>query len=135
MEIRALYNVLDADTRVLAIDTTGMNTVGAPVPVSSGTMRIAELTNLYTDAVLPSLNSYVLFDLSSHDGIRVGDEVEIFRARQEQYAADGPVIPEVSIARAQVVRVTPFGATARVTSQSQPAIRTGESIRVIARMP
>ena len=98
-------------------------------------MRIAELTNIYTDAVLPSVNSFVLFDLSAQDGIKVGDEVEVFRAREDPYAAEGPVLPEVTIARAQVVRVTPFGATARVTSQQQPAIRTGESIRVIARMP
>ena len=38
-------------------------------------------------------------------------------------------------ATAQVVRVTPYGATARVRGQDQPAIRTGENVRVVARMP
>jgi hypothetical protein len=38
-------------------------------------------------------------------------------------------------ATAQVVKVTRYGTTARVTSQDQPAIRKGESIRVVARMP
>jgi len=31
--------------------------------------------------------------------------------------------------------VTAYGTTALVTSQEQPAIRKGESIRVVARMP
>jgi hypothetical protein len=31
--------------------------------------------------------------------------------------------------------VTPYGATARITSQDQPAIRVGESVRITARMP
>ena len=85
--------------------------------------------------MLPSLNSYVLFDLTAADGMKVGDEVAIYRPRVEPKGDDGPTLPEVEIATAQVVRVTPYGATARVTSQEQPAIRTGESIRVVARMP
>ena len=44
-------------------------------------------------------------------------------------------MPEIAIATGQVVRVTPFGATARITSQEQPAIRVGESVRITARMP
>jgi hypothetical protein len=61
--------------------------------------------------------------------------VESYRPRAEPKGDDGPTLPEVVIARAQVVRVTPYGTTARVLSQQQPAIRTGESVRVVARVP
>jgi hypothetical protein len=35
----------------------------------------------------------------------------------------------------QVIRVTSYGTTARITYQEQPAIRVGESVRLLARMP
>jgi hypothetical protein len=69
------------------------------------------------------------------EGMKIGDEVEIYREREVSKGDDNPVLPEVSIATAQVVRVTPYGTTARITSQDQPAIRIGEHVRVTARMP
>ena len=135
VEVRQLYGELGADTRVIPLDTTGAGAVGVPRPVSEGTVRTASLLEVYKPDVLPSLGHYVLFDLSSRDGLRIGDEVQVFRTRTEPQGDDGPILPEVAIATAQVVRVTPFGATARVTTQQQPAIRKGEHVRVTARMP
>ena len=85
--------------------------------------------------MLPSLNYEILFDLGSRDGMRIGDEIQLFRPRQKEVGDERPALPEVSIGTAQVVRVTPYGSTARVLSQTQPAIKVGESVRVIARMP
>jgi hypothetical protein len=76
-----------------------------------------------------------MFDLTQTDGIKVGDEITIFRPADEQRAIGGPTIPEVQIGTGQIVRVTPFGATARVLTQQQPAIQRGESVRVVSRMP
>ncbi|MEO8561373.1 MAG: LysM peptidoglycan-binding domain-containing protein [bacterium] len=135
VEVRQLYGELAADTRVIPLDTVGAGAVGVPVAVSAGTVRIASLLEVYEPDVLPSLGHYFLFDLSSRDGLRIGDEVQIFRQRAEPQGDDGPVLPEVAIATGQVVRVTSFGATARVTTQEQPAIRKGEHVRVTARMP
>jgi len=90
---------------------------------------------VYLPAELPSLGNYVLFGLSARDGMRVGDEVQVYRARWESKGDDGPTLPEVAIATAQVVKVTEYGTTARITSQQQPAIRRGEHVRVTARMP
>ena len=135
VEVRELFGVLNADTRITPLDTTGVGVRGRPVAVATGAGRSATLLEIHRPAVLPSLNSFVLFDLKATDGVRVGDEVEIYRRRVEPRGDDGPTLPEVPIASAQVVRVTPYGATARVRSQDQPAIRTGESIRVVARMP
>jgi LysM repeat protein len=135
VEVRELFGMLNADTRIIPLDTTGFAVRGRPVPVPAGSGRNATLLEIHRPAVLPSLNSFVLFDLSATDGVRVGDEVEIYRPRVEPRGDDGPTLPEVAIASAQVVRVTPYGATARIRSQDQPAIRKGESVRVVARMP
>jgi LysM repeat protein len=135
VEVRELFGMLNADTRIIPLDTTGVGVRGRPVAVPDGAGRSATVLAIHQAAVLPSLNSFVLFALSSSDGVRVGDEVEIYRERAEPRGDDGPTLPEVAIATAQVVRVTPFGATARVRAQDQPAIRTGEHVRVVARMP
>jgi LysM repeat protein len=135
VEVRELYGSLNADTRVIALDTTGTHVMARPVAVAAGTGRAAKVLEIQRPAVLPSFGSYVLFDLSAADGLHVGDEVEIYRPRVEPKGDDGPTLPEVVIARAQVVKVTPYGTTARVTAQEQPAIRAGESVRVVARVP
>ena len=135
VEVRELYGSLDADTRVIPLDTTGVGVRGRPVAVPAGAGRNARLLEIHRANVLPSLNSFVLFDLTAADGMKVGDEVSIYRRRVEPKGDDGPTLPEVEIATAQVVKVTRYGTTARVTSQDQPAIRKGESIRVVARMP
>ena len=135
VEVRELFGSLDADTRVVPLDTAGTSVRGRPVAVPAGAGRTATVLEIHSAAVLPSLNSYVLFDLTSADGVKVGDEVSIYRHRVEPKGDDGPTLPEVEIATAQVVRVTRYGSTARITSQEQPALKTGESIRVTARMP
>ena len=135
VEVRELYGSLNADTRVIPLDTTGVGVRGRPVAVPAGAGRNARLLDIQRPAVLPSLNSFVLFDLTTADGVKVGDEVSIYRRRVEPKGDDGPTLPEVEIATARVVRVTPYATTARILSQDQPAIRTGESVRVVARMP
>ena len=135
VEVRELFGMLNADTRIIPLDTTGVGVTGRPVAVPAGAGRNATLLDIHRPAVLPSVSSFVLFDLTSADGVRVGDEVEIYRRRVEPRGDDGPTLPEVTIASAKVVRVTAYGATALVRSQDQPAIRKGESIRVVARMP
>jgi LysM repeat protein len=135
VEVRQLYGSLDADTKVIPLDTAGAGETGVPVAVSQASARTGTLLEVYRPAVLPSVGHYVLFNLSSQDGLRIGDEVQVYRARVEPKGDDGPTLPEVAIAMGQVVRVTPYGATARITSQQQPAIRKGEHVRVTARMP
>jgi LysM repeat protein len=135
VEVRELYGSLNADTRVVPLDTTGVGVTGRPVAVPEGTGRTAKLLEIHRSSVLPSLDNFVLFDLKAQDGVRVGDEVSIYRRRVEPKGDDGPTLPEVEIATARVVRVTQYGATARVTAQEQPAIRKGENVRVVARMP
>ena len=136
VEVLELYNQLNADQLVVPLDTVGAGASQLPVPVATAAAQTAKIRYIHRDkTVLPSLNYYVLFDLSVKDGLRIGDEIQIYRPRTEVKDDVGPAIPEISIAHGQVVRVTPQGATARITAQEQPAIRVGESVRITARMP
>lgn len=132
-EVLALYGKVDADARVVALDTAGAGANALAVPVADG--RTTTLRAIYRPVVLPSLDYDVLFDLTANDGMRIGDDVVIYRPRQDAIQDERPAVPEVLIATARVVRVTRYGSTARIISQQQPAIRTGESVRVTARMP
>ena len=132
VEVLELYGSLNADSHVIALDTTGAGSTARPRAYSDN--RTTRIRAIYRPAVLPSLNYDILFDLGSKDGMKIGDEIEMFRPREAAIQDERSALPEVHIGTAQVVRVTPYGSTARVTSQEQPAIRVGESVRVIARI-
>jgi len=135
VEILEMYGTLSDESQIIPLDTTGAGARGKPVAVPAGAARTAHILEVHTPAVLATLYSYVMFDLTAKDGLRVGDEITIFRPRDERKSVGGPTIPEIQIGTGQIVRVTPFGATARVLTQSQPAIERGESVRVVSRMP
>jgi hypothetical protein len=136
VQVVEIYNQVNSDQLVMPMDTVGAGANQLPVAVPRSMAQTTKIRYVHRPTnVLTGLNYYVLFDLSAKDGLRIGDEIEIFRPRAENRGDVGPAIPEVSIARGQVVRVTPHGATARITSQDQPAIRVGASVRITARMP
>ncbi|HEY9229554.1 MAG TPA: hypothetical protein VIP11_23090, partial [Gemmatimonadaceae bacterium] len=83
---------------------------------------------------LPSLQSYVVVDITKQEGVTPGDQIELYQPRQRPAEGERLAVPEISIARAQVLRVTQFGATAIITSQEQATIAPGTHARV-AKMP
>ena len=133
VQVLELYGKLDADARVTVLDTVGAGATGRPTAFRDS--RSTKVRAIHRNAVLPSLNYEVLFDLAAKDGMKVGDEIQVYRAREEAIQDERPAIPEVPIATGQVIRVTRWGSTARITSHAQPAIKVGESIRLIGRMP
>ena len=133
LEVLELYGMVDANARIVALDTAGAGATGRPMPYTD--TRITTIRAIHRDAVLPSMNYQILFDLAARDGMKIGDEVQVYRARQASVENERPAIPEVAIATAQVIRVTPFGTTARITWHEQPAIKVGERVRLTARMP
>jgi hypothetical protein len=135
VEVLELYDRLDGNTRVVLYDTAGAGANAVPMSVSRQNAPTATIRSIYRPAVLPSLNYYVLFDLKAEDGVRIGDEVEIFRERQDRQGDFGPGMPELRVATGQVVKVTEYGATARITDQEQTLIKVGQGVRITARMP
>ncbi|MDB4889406.1 MAG: LysM peptidoglycan-binding protein [Gemmatimonadetes bacterium] len=132
-EVVQLFGKVDAEARVIPLDTMGAGATGTPTPFRDS--RTATIKAIHRDAVLPAMNYEVLFNLGVRDGMKIGDEIEIFRPREKAIQDERPAIPEVPIATGQVIRVTSYGTTARITYQAQPAIRVGESVRLLARMP
>ena len=133
VEVLEVYGSVNAEAPVIPLDTAGAGANGMPAPVTDG--RITKIRAIHRESVLPSLDYDVIFELTSKDGIHIGDEIAIFRPREDAIPYERPAIPEVLIGTGRVIRVTPYGSTARITSQQQPAIKVGESVRLTARMP
>jgi hypothetical protein len=81
------------------------------------------------------LQNYIVLDMSRKDGVSTGDQIELYEPRHGPVEGRALAIPEICNAHAQVLRVTPFGATAIITSQEQPKIQEGTAARVAAKMP
>jgi hypothetical protein len=102
---------------------------GRPAAVTDG----AETVVLWmkSEPVLPSLQSYVV--VAAAPGMRSGDQISLYRPRR--MSPFGVVLPETEIAVAQIVRVTPQGATALLVDQAYGGIEQGTHARVSAKMP
>jgi hypothetical protein len=118
---------------VLPLDNPELPAQGSVVtPVDNGPRSLV----VYVDdeVVLPTLEYFVVLAAKDKDGYRIGDQVTLIQPPQKDYDTR-LVLPEVSIATAQVVRVTSRSATAVVIHQDQPAISQGVVTRVSAKMP
>lgn len=107
-----------------------------PAPLALGPQ--SKVVYIPSNAVLPSVQSYVILSATSRDGVKMGDEFTLYRKREKAPlpGSDKEVeLPEEQIAVAQVVKVTDHGATAVILDQSQPAIKLGVNARLTARMP
>ncbi|MBI5601294.1 MAG: LysM peptidoglycan-binding domain-containing protein [Gemmatimonadetes bacterium] len=83
--------------------------------------------------VLVQLGQYVILTLTSRDGVVPGDQVTLVAGMGAGEQGEQHV-PEAA-AVVQLLRVTPFGASAIVLNRSQAAITTGMNGRVTAKMP
>jgi len=128
-----MYGPVVQGQRLIPYDTAAAVVLGRAAPVSNGSA--GKVRWILREPVLPSLQNYVVLDISKRDGVNVGDQIELYQPRQRATEDRELALPEVSIARAQVLRVTQYGATAIITAQEQPKIQEGTSARVAAKMP
>ena len=63
-----------------AYDSSAANVVGHPAAITNG--RTGHVRWIYDEPVLPSLQSYVVIDISRRDGLTTGDQIELFKPRQ-----------------------------------------------------
>jgi hypothetical protein len=102
---------------------------GRPAAVSGGAETFVAW--MKSEPVLPSLHSYVV--VAAAPGMKAGDQISFYRPRR--LSPWGVLLPETEIAVAQLVRVTPQGATALIIDQAHGAIEQGTHARVTAKMP
>ncbi|MEP6495745.1 MAG: LysM peptidoglycan-binding domain-containing protein [bacterium] len=128
-----LFTEMLQGQQVIPYDSSASLVMGQPSSITNG--HAGKVRWIYREPVLPSMQDYVVIDISNRDGVTTGDQIELYQPRQAPVEGAAFAIPEVSIAHGQVLRVTPFGATAIITAQEQPKIGNGTAARVAAKMP
>ena len=129
--VLSAYDNIRVGQGLIRLDSVAMPTARAE-PVDLDALN-AKVIWLRGGNVLPSLHQYVVLDRSAHDGVKQGDQFTLLKRAHKSDA--GVRIPNEPIATVQVDRVTPYGSTAIILDQQQPAIREGNDARQSARMP
>ena len=81
---------------------------------------------------VPSIEDLAYLDLGSEAGVVEGDEFEVvLPPTRTSYG----IRPEVRVAKLQIVRVSPRTSAARVVQLQQPALETGQLVRLVGKMP
>ncbi|HVE32398.1 MAG TPA: LysM peptidoglycan-binding domain-containing protein [Gemmatimonadaceae bacterium] len=119
--------------RLIPLDTSAAIVSGRPTRIADGMHGMVRWVG--GEPVLGTVQTYVVIDISRRDSLTAGDQIELYKPRQKPTEGRDLALPEISIARAQVLRVTPYGATAIVFSQEQPKVEQGAAVRVSAKMP
>ena len=113
-------------------------TVAPDISAPSGTLSPVvggargKVVYVHNEPVLPSIGHYVIISASSRNGVEVGDEVTFIDNSTGR--GDESPAPPTTAAVAQIVRVTPFAATALIIRQVQPTIRDGMPVRLTGKM-
>lgn len=119
--------------RLIPLDTAAAIVAGRPSAITNGMRGMVRW--VAGEPVLGTIQHYVVIDIARRDSLRAGDQIELYLPRQKPTEGRDLALPEISIARAQVLRVTERGATAIVISQEQPKIEQGGAVRIVAKMP
>ena len=128
-----IFSEMRPDQRLMPYDSSALMLRGRPQGVADG--RWASVKWISSEPVMPSIQNYLVLNLSGRDGVQLGDEFELFRPRRPASDAGRLAKPEIPIGKAQVVRVTPYAVTVIVTGQEQPKIENGMMARISAKMP
>ena len=132
-QVTRMFGEIQSDQRLMPYDSTALQVFGTPRPVpASGWSSVKLIPN---SAILPTVQDFLVVDVSSKDGIKIGDEFMLFEPRRGPDVPGGLADPEVPIARAQAVRVTAFGTTLVITGEKHPKIELGTMARRVATMP
>ncbi|HEY4305682.1 MAG TPA: LysM peptidoglycan-binding domain-containing protein [Gemmatimonadaceae bacterium] len=128
-----LYGEMLQGQRIVPIDTAAAaSLVARPSPILNG--KTGKVRWINASPVLPTVQSFLILDISRRD-VTPGDQVDLYAPRQKPVEGRDLALPEVHIGRAQILRVTPFGASAVVIKQEQPSIKEGTAVRIAAKMP
>jgi LysM repeat protein len=130
--ITRMFGVVEEHDHLIPYDESMLAGSVKPTPVKNG--KEGDIRWIAGEPVLPPLENFLILTFTAKDGVKVGDEVELFRPRIKSPDDGLPGIPEIHIGTAQIVRVTPLGTTAMITSLEQPKVDKGTRVRVTAKM-
>jgi LysM repeat protein len=131
------YSNVEAGQGIVPIDRFTLGNEGRPSPLMLGTE--GKVVFIAQNSVLPSVQSYVVIDVTAKDGAKLGDQYTLYvprrkvlvKGRGEQMAT----VAEERVALGQVVKVTDRGTTLLLVDQQNPSVKLGTKARLTARMP
>ena len=132
-QVIGMFGEIEADQRLLPYDSTALHIIGHPEPIVDSI--VTEVHAVNGNPVLPSVQDYLFVDVTSRDGIKIGDEFSLFEPHSKSDVSGAPANPEIVIARAQAVRVTRYGTTLMIMGERHPKIEPGTLARRVASMP
>jgi LysM repeat protein len=131
--VQRMFREVTESDRLMPYDSSAVAITGMPTPIKNG--REGEIRWVAEEPVLPTPTYYILTSLTAGDGVKAGDEIELFQARKKAQDEGQYATPEIKVGRAQVIRVTPFGSTAMITGLVQPHVEAFVTkVRVIAKI-
>lgn len=116
--------------KLLALEgaPVGADVTVSPVARVSTVAPETQVTWVSGDALLPSVQSFIMLGAGEAEGVMAGDQFALVKRR-----GLGADAPEQRVALVRVVRVTAFGSTAIVIRQDQPGIAVGGAARLVGR--
>jgi hypothetical protein len=131
------YSNVEAGQGIIPLDHFTLGNEARPAPLMLGTE--GKVVFVSDSAVLPSVQNYVVIDVTAKDGAKLGDQYTLYvprrsvlvKGRGDQQAT----VPEERVALGQVVKVTDRGTTLILVDQQNPAVKVGTKARLTARMP
>lgn len=129
--IRQRFATIDAGQGVIPIDSLIPRIDQMPSYVEFG--QATRLAWVVGTPVIAQMGSYVILSSGARDGLVTGDQVTLHAGLGTGVAGETRA-PEAA-ALVQVLRVTPFGASAIILNRSQADIGVGMPGRITAKMP
>jgi len=131
------YGNVEAGQGIIPLDRFTLGNDARPSPLMLGTE--GKVVFISDHSVLPSLQTYVVIDVTAKDGAKIGDQYTLYvprrsvlvKGRGDQMAT----VPEERVALGQVVKVTDRGTTLLLVDQQNPSVKLGTKARLTARMP
>jgi len=131
--VRVVRQFLDIELgqNVIPLDNFVSPPAAPLTPIELG--PTAKIAWIQGDPALASLQTYLVVAVGSDEGVKPGDEFQIYRERTR--TGEGDYLPAEQIGVAHAVRVGSKATTLIVTGQRNPAIREGARTQLSARMP
>lgn len=127
-----LFNEMLQGQRLIPVDSGAAVGFDHPSPIING--KTGKVRWVYGTPVLPSFQDFLVVDIP-RPNVRTGDQIDLFIARQKPADGSQLATPELRVGTAQILRVTPYGASAVLVHSDEPKINEGLDVRVAAKMP
>ncbi len=116
---------------VIPVDTLAVRPDQFPSAVEFGTAT--SVAYLVDRPVIAQIGNYLVLSSSAKDGFVTGDQVTLYAALGQGVAGETRAAEAAAVV--QVMRVTPFGASAIILRRAQADISVGMPGRITAKMP